>query len=245
MKPALLILPIALAGCGGAFSDVKDAEVRCAKCQADMAVAVGVPLKLEVDWKKCSSLDQGCDTERPPFAVAITCDGAACDVEDTSGGDYLVTPTAPGTMTIVVTLKDRGTRVERIGPVTAMPLDGLAMTCTVIPAGGGRDQAVPCPDRIPAGAEVALEIGASSGATWLASPVPRDVAIDGRVIYAAGQMTRDGEWTCRASSEASDPKVPTVTRCRAIARPGARWQIEARLPDQRLAGRLTVTVDKP
>jgi len=239
---------IVLLGCGtvrSMMSEVKDAKLTCAKCQAGMAVAVGAPLKLDLTWKKCSSLDQHCHPDVPPFKVAVRCDGVECGVEDTGGGYYEVTPTTAGEASIVVTLEDQQKREDRIGPFTALALDGIQMACTFIPPGGGLDQRAPCSDRVPPASDIYVEIIALAGERRLANPLPRDVAVNGRLIYAEGQMTGNADWECKPSIDSSDPTVPTVTKCHAASvRPGTTWSLEARLPDQHLAARLPIAVSK-
>ena len=241
------IVITAAAACGSLksmMSEVKHATAVCAGgCDAGAAVAVGVPIRVKVDWNHCDSRDQQCDPDKPPFTIATRCEGAHCDVEDTGAGDLLVTPTEAGDATIVLDLADQKKRQIRLGPVTAMPVDGIDLICTMRRPGG--DAGEPCGNAVPAGSDVHVEIVAKSGARRLVNALPKDIAVDGRVVMKDGTMLGGAPWECKASIDSSDPAIPTVRKCtrNAVAR-GAHWTLEARLPALGIARSIEIKVAK-
>jgi hypothetical protein len=242
-----LVLALALvAACATAkrlASNVTTAKVTCERCQAGLTVGVGATFNLRVDWDRCSDVDPDCDPNKPPFFIAATCEGLACKIDDTGSGDFEVTPTAAGTGTVVVHLKDTLERVERLGPFTAAVATAIDIRCTYIPAGGGLDAVTPCDAGIPAHSDVYLEAIAKAGDRSLAAPMVNLVAVDGRPVYADGQMVGDTPWTCAPSTITTDRTVPSVTRCHhADAAPGATWTVDAGVKALQLGARATITV---
>jgi hypothetical protein len=246
MPAVIVMLALAALGCGtvkNLASNVKSASVICERCQAGMTVGVGTPVNLRVDWKRCNDMDPDCDANQPPFAITATCEGSACKIEDTGGGHFELTPTEPGTTTVVVKLDDKLSRTERIGPFTAAVVDAIDMVCTFIRPGGDVEGET-CPAAIPPGSDIYIELVARAGDRRLAAPIPRDVLVDNRPVYTDGQSV-GGDWNCASSSLSSDPTVPTITRCHLVAaRPGASYTLEARLPAHKLGARATIAVAK-
>jgi hypothetical protein len=248
---AVAVAVVAVAAACGSLrrmtSEVGDAKVACAAgCEAGMAVAVGVPIRVEVDWNRCDSRDQQCDPDKPPFTIHATCEGSRCGTDDTGAGDIEITPVEPGTATIVVNLADAKQREVRLGPVTAMTVDGIDLVCTFRRLGGdaeaGRE---PCGDAVPPGSDVHVEIVARSGDRRLVNALPKDITIDGRFVMKDGAVVGDASWSCKASIDSSDPTVPTVRKCSKSSVPaGARWTLEASLPALGIKNRVAIKVAK-
>jgi hypothetical protein len=237
---------LAIAGCPsvtGFGSSVKTAVPDCLHCMPGTAVAVGVPITLQVRWEKCSSMEARCQRDTPPFQIAASCDAMKCDVVDVGGGYLEITPTATGTTHVVVKLADQKTREERLGPIDVLAPTGIDLACTFMrPASDVRE---PCADGVPAGADVHVVMLAKAGERTLAHPMPRDVSVDGRPILAGGDAVGGTAWECRLSSESDDRLVPEVRKCVRRRVPPGVWTIEARLPGTDVANQLRVEVRKP
>jgi hypothetical protein len=236
----------ALAACSSISSvvtETKSATVECLHCMPGTAVAANVPLKLRVDWKRCSSLEHACDPDKPPFQIFVSCDAMRCDTVDTGGGYLEVTPTATGTTHVIVRLSDRRYREERLGPIHVAAPTAIDLACTFMRRGS--DVREPCADGVAPGSDVHVVMVARAGERVLAHPMPRDVTVDGRPILAGGDAVGASAWECRLSSDSDDRLIPEIRKCvRKNVPPGASWTIEARLPAQRLSNQLRVRVTK-